>query len=275
MKQAGNKSKNRNQKKGRKRIKGYFSFLIVILLLNIVVYSILLSSFSFSHYKTIASNKLFYNTLDLSKSIEESAKTGALVGILIYLKKALEKSIATETSLTQIIDLSNLNKAGELGAFEFVELLEEEKLGEEYAIFCSSPNSFSAIDLERSMVRDLTLEIPTRSKHFSYENCINSIEVEVGFSLEALTNSPLSYEGIATSIDFVTISISKNSEYGLIGISYLDKANGIASAEVLKPRTFELDLLKDMEKAIFVLSSTDPFIRNKLDSLENEISSLV
>ncbi len=196
-------------------MKGYFSFVIVILIIFglVLLYSrIYEARTQYSIY-----SKDFYTTLDIGRSIEESAKEGAILGALFYLSSLPEG---------EAININEMNEIASSFSLVFVEELEREKF-ENYDVFCIS-NGFEEEEIEKQMIEDGLLEIPKEGKHFNHENCKNAIKVQVAPDPET------------RNIKTIKIIMSNpGMENGIIAFSYFDKGNGIAQVEILRHREIE------------------------------------
>ncbi len=206
-------------------MKGYFAFSLAALLTILIIYY-LLSFPSLTENKLLSFQKINSLEMDISKSIEESAFNGALIGSLIYITASFPE-----------INPTTLNKIATISSILSVELIEIQK-GEEFAIFCIDDNlyPFELNKLEQSMVKEKLLMIPLTAKHFSLENCPYSITSKV-----FLANSDNIEELINNS--YVEVSISNPSlSYGTIGISIYERNSNIAKVILLKNRVIRKSL---------------------------------
>ena len=80
------------------------------------------------------------------------------------------------------------------------------------------------------MLEDSLLEIPVNAKHFSVENCRNTIKAEVG----------LKKAGGSFVVDHIKLSISNpRLNHGIIGVSYYKE--GVSNVEYMKHRSLSFN----------------------------------
>ena len=163
-------------------MKAYVSYALVMVAALGLFFIYLLSYQVFPSHMLVESISLRNEELSLWGSIELTAKYGCVNGIVdrIY-RESIERGEKNITEVMKSLTIAELEKSCEQGALSYLSLLEENKWGD-YALFCTN-NCFDERALERAMLEEKRLVIPTNAKHLS-EQCRDLVKSNLFLSVK-------------------------------------------------------------------------------------------